>query len=250
MNAIKTIGIIGGMGPMAGVELHKRLILQNNSTKDQHHLSIVHASFPSKIVDRSEFLENKIEENPGHEILNEISSLVSVGASVFGIACNTAHSPLIFDVVKSGINGDTSIKLLSIVEETKNYCLKTISPNSKIGILASNGVYKSKVYVSHLEDNFEVISPMYDFQNNFIHRMIYDVEFGLKSNNDTIRAEVYDLLHQVMKFFEEKNVDVILIGCTEFSLLKEYIASEYAHLTTIDTMDILCKALIREVRKN
>ncbi len=250
MNVIKTIGIIGGMGPMAGIELHKRLILKNNVTKDQCHLSVIHASFPSKIVDRSAFLEKEIDENPGYEILNEINALISLGASVFGIACNTAHSPLIFDVIKSGINQEASVKLLSIVEETKKYCIHTLAPKTKIGILGSNGVYTSQVYLSHLENNFEVISPRYDFQNNFIHRMIYDVEFGLKSSNEVVKDGVLELLGHTMKFFEENSIEVILIGCTEFSLLKEYIALEYSHLTIIDTMDVLCNALIREATTN
>jgi aspartate racemase len=66
---MKGIVIGGGVGPMAGVELHKKII---NSTKtsgtDQDHLDIVHLSFPSLVNDRTKFLLKGDDVNPGERM--------------------------------------------------------------------------------------------------------------------------------------------------------------------------------------
>ena len=43
MSKMKTIGIIGGMGPMATVDLMKKVILATDAREDQDHiLSLIH----------------------------------------------------------------------------------------------------------------------------------------------------------------------------------------------------------------
>ena len=49
--------ILGGMGPMAGVELHKKIILNTGVKLDQDHYNIIHLSF-------SKFLTGKCLLNP------------------------------------------------------------------------------------------------------------------------------------------------------------------------------------------
>mgnify|MGYP001311192922 CR=1 FL=1 len=36
--------ILGGMGPMAGVELHRQLVINSEASNDQEHESIIHIS--------------------------------------------------------------------------------------------------------------------------------------------------------------------------------------------------------------
>ena len=65
--------IMGGMGPMAGLELHKLLLsLNKNIEKDQDHKSVLHLCYPNKISDRTNFLlsKEKTERNPGQEALD------------------------------------------------------------------------------------------------------------------------------------------------------------------------------------
>ena len=60
--------ILGGIGPMAGVNLHKHIILNTNAKNDQEHLKVIHLSFSSLINDRTNFLLDKIVKNPGTQM--------------------------------------------------------------------------------------------------------------------------------------------------------------------------------------
>ena len=49
------IGIVGGLGPQAGVDLTSKIIEQTLSRFDQDHISVILISMPSMLVDRTEY---------------------------------------------------------------------------------------------------------------------------------------------------------------------------------------------------
>jgi aspartate racemase len=88
----KTIGILGGAGPLAGAQLLERLLrlLQQNygCSKDADFPKIVLISFPF-----SEMLAGDIDVPKIREELKQcLRELVQCGAEVLAIACNTLHS--------------------------------------------------------------------------------------------------------------------------------------------------------------
>jgi len=89
----KIIGIVGGMGPRAGLELHNKIILKTNATNDQSHVSVAHISFSNRIPDRTAYLNNEVPENPAFAIKKIVKMLHEVGAQCIGIPCNTSHVP-------------------------------------------------------------------------------------------------------------------------------------------------------------
>jgi aspartate racemase len=250
LNEKKVIGIVGGMGPQAGLDLFKSILVQTEAKTDQEHLSTILMSLPGRLVDRTSFLNGDIDINPAFEIATVINKLETAGASVIGIACNTSHSPDIYNVVLDELNNSNSkVKLVHMPIETGNY-MKINHPEIKrIGLMTTNGSYKSGLYKHLLEGSgFEVIVPDFEFQNNVIHKMIYDDKFGIKSSSNPINSEVTALLHRALYFFKQNNTGAIILGCTELSLiLKDKFASG---MLIIDPTKILAKALIREATKN
>ncbi|WP_243664185.1 aspartate/glutamate racemase family protein [Rhodothermus marinus] len=95
----KVIGVIGGMGPYAGLELVRHIFDQTIAASDQEHLPVVLFSMGDRVPDRSTFLFGKTSENPAYAIAEQIRMAESVGAVVVGIPCNTAHAPKIFNVI-------------------------------------------------------------------------------------------------------------------------------------------------------
>src|SRR5215213_8942139 len=95
----KTIGIVGGMGPQAGVALLNSITCMTGAAKDQEHLSAILMSFPGEVEDRTSFLEGNVSINPAYSIANIISRLEIAGANIIGIACNTSHAPRIYNVI-------------------------------------------------------------------------------------------------------------------------------------------------------
>ena len=97
------IGIIGGVGPFAGLDLQRKILEQTVAAADQEHLPVISVSWPGPIADRTEYLLGRVPENPAYAILEQLRLLAAAGATVAGIPCNTAHAPAIFDVIRAGV---------------------------------------------------------------------------------------------------------------------------------------------------
>ena len=73
------IGIVGGVGPHAGLDLMKKVFDNSQAASDQEHVDALLFSLPSGINDRTEYLLGKVEENPGKalaEILIRLEKLL------------------------------------------------------------------------------------------------------------------------------------------------------------------------------
>jgi aspartate racemase len=113
--------------------------------------------------------------------------------------------------------------------------------------MTTNGTYKTGLYRNHLiRLGFDVIMPDPFFQEDVIHRMIYDPVFGIKSRN-TISPEVEALMLKALLYFRNQGAEAIILGCTEFSLLKE--KGGYADgMVMVDSTRAFAHALIAEAR--
>ena len=242
----KIIGIVGGMGPRAGLALHDKIIERTDAQVDQDHLPVIHFSFSGYVQDRTQFLEGHVEENPAVHILKVVEMLYNAGATVIAIPCNTSHAPKIYDVIKSGIlRLGMQIELKHIIRESIVHLKQEYGSIKRVGLLATNGTYKSKAYDQLLSVNgFEVCVPDWSIQNGLIHRMVYDKHFGIKSNYE-ISLEVCSILDEVLQFYKSNDVDVIILGCTEFSLLPKHL---FGSLTVIDSLEVLASSLISSIK--
>jgi aspartate racemase len=242
----KIIGIVGGMGPLAGQKLLNEIITNTKANTDQEHDSVVLISYPKFIDDRTSFLYGETETNPARSIIEIIRKLEACGAEVIGMPCNTAHAPSIFGLIQQYIlKKRNKVKLLHMPTETCMYLKKCNPLANKIGIMATNGTLLSGLYQDILSGmGYEVIVPDHKFQNGVIHRMIYDNDFGIKSSSGRITSEVKVLIKQSIDYFRERNADAIILGCTELSLVKHDYDDE--KIALIDSLEVLAHALIRE----
>ncbi len=244
----KIVGIVGGMGPQAGIAVYENLIKHTRASVDQEHLSTILVSFPEKIVDRTLYLEGKTSINPAYEIVNLIRKLSHSGARVIGIACNTSHAPAIFDVINNELKKIRSKPmLLNMPLEVCNHIFDCHPGIRRIGLMTTNGTYRSGLYKKMLEDRgYEVVVPGMRFQNAVIHRMIYDAKIGIKANSNSITSKARSLCAMATSFFRKNKADAIILGCTELSLILN--CREVYGMQIIDSAECLAKALIREAR--
>ena len=242
----KTIGIVGGMGPRAGVALLNSLIDQTPANIDQEHLNTLLVSFPKNIADRTSFLEGEVGINPGFEIAAIVKRLIASGAEVIGLACNTSHVPKIFEVVRTEVNKfNNEIKLLNMPGEVGNYLCENYPEVIKIGVMTTNGLYRDGLYKSLLQKlGYESVVPNFDFQNDIIHRMIYDTSIGIKAHSTRITHDAHVLLERALSFFKNQNCGAVILGCTELSLLLNQDKIQGLHI--IDSTKCLARALINE----
>jgi aspartate racemase len=125
------IGIVGGVGPYAGVDVLKNIFDNTIAHNDQDYIDTVLSSKSSKIRDRTAFLMHEISENPAYNISKIILELEYSGVKVVGIPCNTAHSERIFSVILQELEKHQSqIKMVHMINETI-YLLRIIILNLK-----------------------------------------------------------------------------------------------------------------------
>ncbi len=244
------IGIVGGVGPYAGIDLLKKIYDNTIASNDQEHLDTALLSMSSSINDRTEYLEGRIKENPANAIAKVLLKLEKIGVTVAGIPCNTAHSDGIFDVVQEQLKKEkSSIKLLSMILETINF-IKFNHPEIKnIGVLSTTGTYKSGVYSKKLQaEGYKVIVPTMEMQEELIHTAIYDSAYGIKSFSNPIKKQAIENLQKGISFLKAEGAEAVILGCTEIPLAIP--EKEVNGMVTIDPTNILARALVNNYFPN
>src|SRR5262245_32990820 len=93
---MKTIGIVGGVGPYAGLDLVKKIFDNTEAQRDQEHLDVLLINSPRLIDDRTNYIlavrDGKVATdpaldpaNPGCGIVACIRKLAAAGAEVVGV---------------------------------------------------------------------------------------------------------------------------------------------------------------------
>ena len=136
----KTIGIIGGMGPMATCDLMKKIFEVSDADCDQNYVHVC-VDCNTNIPDRTKAILEK-GEDPIPEMVKSAVSLQNMGADLLMIPCNTAH--FFYDRLKIF----TDIPILHMPRET----VKALKEQniSCVAVLATDGVIKSGVYEKEL----------------------------------------------------------------------------------------------------
>lgn len=224
-----TIGIIGGMGPEATANFYFNLIRATQVNRDQDHFHVIIDS-NAKIPDRTKsILEGG--ENPVPYIIKSAENLKLIGAEIGCIPCITSH--YYFYEIQKG----TSLKLLNALELLNNSLLADFQGKLKIGVLATSGTVKTKLFNKYL-DQFEVIYPENNSQEKFVMKAIYG-EKGIK-NGHLIGLPAALLINAVTEL-QDQGAQVIIAGCTEVSLA---LKQDMIDLPLLDPMNLVIQKLI------
>jgi aspartate racemase len=252
-------GIIGGVGPLAGVKLHEQIIsnTKTNGT-DQDHLNIYHISLSASISDRTNFLlSNNSVENPAIGAFNAFKILLNSTPNnyklIIGVPCNTFHSDKIWNNFESLVNKkinncNKNIKcnVINMIDETILYIKSNKNNIKNIGILSTEGTKNTKIYDSKL--NSHNINTIYvnECLQKKLNESIYNKEWGIKSKSYPSNEAKYILI-ECANWLCNENVDAIILGCTELPIAlpscKNY--SKY-NIELIDPVEILANCFIKE----
>jgi aspartate racemase len=107
----RIVGIIGGMGPEATLDLMRRVLAKTRASDDQDHIHLIVESNP-KIPSRIAHLIEGTGADPTPELVRIAANLQRAGAEALAIPCNTAHA------YAHSIRRAVSIPLLDMVQLT------------------------------------------------------------------------------------------------------------------------------------
>ena len=253
----KVIVLGGGVGPMAGVELHKRII-ENTLTDgtDQSHLEVIHLSRSADIPDRTEYLLGRVKGDPALGMLRTFKMAYAtlkarepyIKEGVGGIPCNTFHAPEIFDrfielLSKNGIR----IKIVNMLDETTRL-IGQIAPRAEsIGLMYTTGTRRLGIYRRRLEPKgFKIIEVPQEMQDE-LHDSIYNRQWGIKAVSP-ITDKAKSNFEKYASILIDKGAQAIILGCTEIPIALP--GRLFKGIPLIDPMVALARGLLREANSS
>ncbi len=200
----KTLGVLGGLGPMSSVYFYEMLTSHTNAECDQEHINILLSS-RADTPDRTDFILGRSDKNPLPVMTSEVDKLVTAGADIIAIPCNTAH--YFYD----GVAKNANAPILNIIEETVSFC-KHLGL-SKVGVLATEGTVLSGSYRAELERNgIEYMTCEAEDQ-----KTVSDIIYGSVKQG---KEPDLDEFLRVADWLSAHGCERIILGCTELSLIK------------------------------
>ncbi len=227
---MKTVGIIGGLGPETTSEFYLDIVFscQKKTKESRPGIIISSVPLPYKIE------EDLITKNEGSEryipfLVNEAKRLEKAGADFIVMPCNSLH--VFIKEIREAVN----IPVLSIIEETVKFLKK--NNFKKVGIVSTSATIQNKLYETALEkEGMAYVTPD-AFQQAKMGKFILNLVTGQQKNRDR------EGLIQIIDDFEKKNVDCVALACTDLQLL----IPKHPRLKIFDTMKIFADATVEEI---
>ena len=213
------IGILGGMGTQAGLDFCNKLAMLNRGKIDQEYplfmlynksnipgrpesigvQTRIFSALPRKAKNITKY--NKVLKS----LLEGCRSLEKSGCKFIVIPCNTAH--YWYDDLKKKIN----IPIINMPKEVFLHTKKICKRNTKIGLLATEGTLKTKIYEKLFNNEYELIKPHDDLQVKSVNKTIKHIKMGnIKLAEKSIKPAINYLIKSRCK--------KIILGCTELPI--------------------------------
>ena len=201
----KTLGIVGGVGPLATMFIGEMIVRRTKAAKDQDHVNSIITN-NTRIPDRTAFIMGRSDDNPVPVMIDDMAKLSSIGAEIIIIPCNTAHT--FYDELQMG----SPVPVIHMIRETMKRAAQQGAV--KVGVLATTGTVTSKVYQQAANEyGLEPVLPSQEIQEK-VMSIIYDnVKAGKNADKDTWR--------EIVNHMENQGCDRVVLGCTELSIVKK-----------------------------
>jgi len=224
---MKTVGIIGGLGPETTSEFYLEIIFSayEKNKVNRPPVLVWNVPLPYKIE------EDLIAKAEGEEryipfLVEAAQRLEKGGVDFLVMPCNSLHI-FIEDIRKA-----VKIPVLSILEETAKY-LKQNAVN-EVGIIATSTTLNGKLYENCLADvGIKQVTPD-DFQQAKIGKVINNLVLNRHNNGD--RQEIQRIIDE----FSKNGVRTVILACTDLQLL----IPKHDKVAIFDTMKIFAEATV------
>lgn len=220
----KTLGILGGVGPLATMFIGEMIVRRTNAKIDQDHVNMVITN-NTNIPDRTAYILGKSDQNPVPVIISDVNRLEAAGADILIMPCNTAHS--FYEEIQAASN----LPVIHMIEETVKRAVD--SGSKRVGILATTGTISTELYqTACLEKGLIPVIPNDSIQRVVMSLIYDDIKAGRPAD-----LEKWKVVEHAMV---EAGCDQIILGCTELSIVRK----ELKLTSCIDSLLVLAEAAI------
>lgn len=224
---MKKLGIIGGLGPMATAYFMRRIIEMTDAATDQDNIEMEIFNVPS-IPDRTGYILGKSEDSPLPKIMELAHKLEHDNVDYIAMPCITAH------YFHDQIADEVFVPVSNGIKETAEYL--SCRGIKNVGIMATDGTAAMHLFDSVLKDyDIKCIYPDTECQK-LVMSIIYD---DVKAGNLVNMGEFELIKEQLI----EKGAEVIILGCTELSIVKR---DNEVGEKVLDIIDVLAQDCVKK----
>jgi aspartate racemase len=224
----KTVGILGGMGPMATVDLFAKIVQSTPASIDQEHLRI--------IIDNNPQVPSRVNaimhagESPLAQLTKSARVLEKAGVDFIVMPCNTAHYWI--EKLQRSVN----VPILNMITCAAAYAFERYPQLSgRILLFATIGTVHVQLYqkaFSRLGMLLQVPTPE---EQQIVDTAIDAVKAGQIESNP--------FLGQLDAIIRKHEAQGVLAGCTEIPLVFPSLKESF---TRLDATAILAEAAVKE----
>jgi len=231
---MKTVGIIGGLGPETTSNFYLKIINKCRINDTLSYPPIVIYSLPVPYQLEQDIVKFGKNENQILPLLIDgIQRLEKSGADFCVVPCGTIH------IFINELRKSVSIPILSILEETARH-IKSLGMVT-VGLLATTKTVETNLYQPELQrQGIQLIIPE-SIEQEKISEIIFNILNGAKTESD--KAELLTIIQNL----QSKGCKAVILGCTDIPLL---IDQKDTSIPLLDTVEILADSSVKAILKD
>jgi len=222
-----TVGVLGGLGPEATLDLFAKVLAHTPAERDQDHLHLIIDNDPS-VPNRNEAVAGT-GPSPGPQLAAMARRLEAAGADFLVMPCNAAHA------FQDAIEGAVRIPFVSIVEEAVADACARAPDGVRVGVLAAAGALDAGLYQqAFARRGIDVLVPTGAAREAFM-TLLYRIKGGDKG--EPVRRGMRALADSMAA----QGAAAVVAGCTEVPLV---LGQDDLALPLVDATDALARAAV------
>lgn len=240
---MKSLGILAGLGPLAGAHFYRRVIELSPAISDEEHVTTIlisDASIPSRMKHL-----NGQGPSPVPKLIEVAQKLIAAGADILVIPSTTTN--LYYDELTSVLEKPIINLIDSVTKEI------SIANCHRVGVLGTTPTRTFQIYERAFAfAGIEAIYPDNETQSE-VMEIISQVKSSHAKGSVNLEENTFhqsfghspsDAIYEIAKREWKQNVDAILLACTELPVIfpNELWREEGIHLYS--STDILAAAVV------
>jgi aspartate racemase len=231
----KVIGVLGGMGPEATLELLGKILKLTGARTDQEHLRIVIVNNP-KVPNRTLAIQGK-GPSPMPELRRSARALERAGADFIVIPCVTAH------YFYAPLSRATRLPIVHLVRELVSYVRAQYPALHTVGLLATTGTLETGLFQKTFANtSVTVLTPSARSQKQQVMHAIF-AKKGIKAVGPTPWSKV--LIADAANTLTSRGAQLIIAGCTEIPLV---LHDGDLPVPVVDALTVLARVAVERAR--
>lgn len=210
---------------MATALFIKMMVEMTDAQSDQEHIEMTIYNCP-RIPDRTNYILGKSDQDPAPMIISLGRKLVEDGAGLIAIPCITAN------YFYKELTAQIQVPIIDIIREVRIYLEERNI--RRAGLMATSGTIASRLFQeAFASSGCELVIPEAEDQGAVMH-VIYE---NVKAN----RPVELQRFNRAADHLRDAGAQVILLGCTELSVVSETCEIGKGYL---DVMRLMAKCAV------